>query len=477
MRSVNALVAGEQVSPNGSVLDVVDPANAETFAKVPSLDADAVTRAVDAAAAAAPGWAATPPAARAALLARTADLLEARAEQAIDDLRREGGKPRAEAAGEWGKSVATFRYYAGLAGALDGRSFDGAAPGVTSVTRQEPIGPTVAITPWNVPAASPARKLAPALLAGNPMIVKPASATPISAWHMVDALREAGAPDGVAQTVSGSGRVVGNALALDPRIAAVSFTGSTAVGLDLKHALSKTLTRIQLELGGKNAAVVLGDADLDAAADRIVVAAYALAGQQCTATSRVIVEAGVHDALLEKLVARTEALTPGDTADATTTYGPLIDEAQLDTVDGFVQRALQAGARVVTGGKRLDLAGTWYAPTIMADVAQDSELAREEVFGPVLAVLSVADVDEAIAVLNDTPYGLSSAVHTANLHHAWKVAGASEHGVVAVNGPTAGIDLPVPFGGFAASGTDSKEHGPESLRFYTRLKSVTWGWA
>jgi aldehyde dehydrogenase (NAD+) len=475
MRAVNALVAGEQVSPNGSVLDVVDPATAEVFAQVPKLDADAVTRAVDAAHAAAPGWAAVPPAERAALLARTADRLEARAEQAIDDLRREGGKPRAEAEGEFGKSVATFRYYAGLAGALDGRSFDGAA-GFTSVTRQEPIGPTVAITPWNVPAASPARKLAPALLAGNPMIVKPASATPISAWHLVDCLREAGAPDGVAQTVSGSGRVVGGALAGDERVAAVSFTGSTAVGLDLKHALSRTLTRVQLELGGKNAAVVLDDADLDAAAAKIIAAAYALAGQQCTATSRVVVQRGVADALLERLVARAEALVPGDTADAGTTYGPLIDEEQVAAVDGFVRRAEAEGSRVATGGHRLDRPGTWYAPTIVADVGPETELAQEEVFGPVLAVLVVDDVDEAIAVLNGTIYGLSSAVHTRDLHAAWRIAGASNHGVVAVNGPTAGIALDVPFGGFAQSGTDSKEHGPESLRFYTRLKAVTWGW-
>jgi alpha-ketoglutaric semialdehyde dehydrogenase len=472
---ISSLIPGTPGSGDREVLELVNPATGAVIAAVENANPDDVERALCAAVEAAAAWAATPPAARADLLRKAADLLEERAEDLVEALVVEAGKPLAEARGETAKSIATFRYYAGLGDALDGRSLAGGRAGLRHETHREPIGPVVAISAWNVPAAGPARKLAPALLAGNPVIVKPAGVTPLSALVMVQALHDAGVPEAVAQVVCGRGEPIGRLLATDERVAAVSFTGSTHVGLGLKGQLSDQLTRLQLELGGKNGALVLADADLDAAADHITAAAFALAGQQCTATSRVIVEESVHDALLAKLVARAEALVLGDTTDEATQMGPLISAKHRDDVHGFVRRAVVDGATVATGGALPEGPGFAYPPTIVSGVDPDSELAREEVFGPVVAVLTCRSVADGIELVNDTVYGLSSAVHTASLASARAAVAGIDAGVVSVNGPTAGIELPAPFGGFKQSGTDSKEHGPESMNFYTRTKLVSWG--
>jgi aldehyde dehydrogenase (NAD+) len=471
---VSSLIAGGAATDGRDVVELVDPATGVAFGAAACATAEDADRALAAATAAAPGWAATPAAARGEALRRAADALEAHADELVDALVREAGKPVAEARGEAAKSIDTYRYYAGLAGALDGRAFDGGQPDLRHETRREPIGPVVAISAWNVPAAGPARKLAPALLAGNPVIVKPAAVTPLSSVVLVRALHEAGVPEAVAQVVCGRGEPVGRLLAVDPRTAAVSFTGSTRVGLALKGHLAGQLTRLQLELGGKNAALVLADAELDAAADQIVSAAFALAGQQCTATSRVIVEEPVHDALLARLVQRATALRLGDTRDEATRMGPLISAAHRAEVHRFVERALAAGARLVAGGEIPDGPGFGYPPTVLAEVDPASEIAREEVFGPVVAVLRCRSLADGVDILNDTAYGLSSAVHTSSLRAARDAVAAIDCGVVSVNGPTAGIELPAPFGGFKQSGTDSKEHGPESLAFYTRTKLVSW---
>jgi acyl-CoA reductase-like NAD-dependent aldehyde dehydrogenase len=475
MRAVPCRIGGEWVEPGGAAIAVEDPsAPGVPIAVVPDLGPDDADAAIKLAHAAAPEWAAVPPVARADVLRRAADLMEARADEQVADLLAEGGKPRAEAVSEFAKSVTTLRYYAGLAGALDGRSFQAGRPGVRNETRREPIGPTVAITPWNVPMASPARKLAPALLAGNPVLIKPASLTPLSTYHLVAAIVDAGLPAGAIQSLTGPGSRLGQRLATHPDVAAVSFTGSTDVGLGIKAAMGRSLARLQLELGGKNGAVVLADADLDRAADVIVAAAFALAGQQCTATSRVIVERSVATELVDRIVTRTEALVIGPTADPATQIGPLIDAGQREITAGFVARAVAEGTTIATGGAAIDRAGYFYAPTVLTGVMPGMEVAREEVFGPVLAVIDVGSADEAIAVLNDTAYGLSAAVHSRDLAAAERFASGSDSGVVAVNGPTAGIELAAPFGGFKMSGTPSKEHGPESLDFYSRIKLVSW---
>ncbi|WP_308467054.1 aldehyde dehydrogenase family protein [Rathayibacter soli] len=457
----------------GPIRQVDDPSGGPTVGSIVTVDSADVDHAAAVAEDAGRSWRAVPPAERAVVLAAAGNVLQGRSVEIADVLRCEGGRPRREAEAEVAKAVKTFRYYAGLVGALDGRSFAGSG-GVRHETRREPVGVAAAITPWNVPAASPARKLAPALLAGNAVLLKPASATPLTAWHLVRALYDAGLPQGLVQFLPGAGSTVGEAVATNRRVGAVSFTGSTEVGLALQTSLSGTLTKLQLELGGKNGAIVMPDADLDRATQLIVQAAFAAAGQQCTATSRVIVHAAVADAVTDLIVERAEALTVSDTADEATQMGPLIDERQLSTTDGYVRRAVEAGAVIATGGHRLDRPGSYYAPTVLTRVDRSSEIAMREVFGPVLSIMVARDVDDAIDVLNGTAYGLSSAVHTRDIRIAQRVAERADCGVVAVGGATAGIELAAPFGGFKSSGTTSKEHGPESMEFFTRTKLISW---
>jgi len=474
MKEYPALVGRDWIDPSDRVIAVDDPSNdLPSFAAMPSLSKEHVRRAVDVAAQEQLEWSRRAPAERSSILLQTGRLLTERRTEIVHDLIAEGGRPRREAEGEVGKAIDTLIYYGGLSGALDGRCFQGGRAGLRHETRFEPIGVTVAITPWNVPIASPARKLAPALLAGNAMILKPASATPVSSYHLVRALVDAGVPKGAVQLLTGSGSTIGEPLAVDDRVAALSFTGSTRVGLDLKHQLGRRLTRIQLELGGKNAAIVCADADLDAAVNHVIVGAFAAAGQQCTATSRVIVDSSIAEDFTARLVDRTQRLVIGATGDAATDFGPLIDEAQVRITEEFVTEAVEHGGVLAYGGQRIDRPGHYFEPTIIVGVTSSMNLAREEVFGPVLAILESVDIDDAIGIMNATRYGLSSAVHTSNLGTAEHVASRSNHGVVAINGGTAGIEVPAPFGGFGDSGTDSKEHGPEALHFYTRMKLVS----
>jgi aldehyde dehydrogenase (NAD+) len=456
------------------MIEIENPYTGEVFASVPSLgptDADAV---MQYASEASFGWAVTPPALRADLLRRASDLLEERKGEIESDLIAEGGKTPYEAAGELAKTVATFRYYAGLGGGLDGRSYRAARPQCRYETRREPIGPVVAITPWNVPLASPARKIAPALLAGNPIVVKPASLTPISTYHLVAALVDAGLPEGVLQTITGPGSATGSRLVGHQAVRAVSFTGSTEVGIGLHGQLADPLVKLQLELGGKNGAVVLHDADVERAARTIVEDAFRLTGQQCTATSRVIMDTRVSDALTSLILAYAKEIGPEANGDPAHRLGPLITASHRDSVHGFVERAIADGATLLLGGNQLDRGGYFYAPTILGSVTPSMEVAREEVFGPVLSIIEVDGGDEALKVLNDTKYGLSASVHTRSLEWAAVFTNATESGIVSVNGPTSGIELSSPFGGFGLSGTASKEHGPESLDFYTRVKLVSW---
>lgn len=460
----------------GARIDVVDPSDGSTVGSIGSASDVDVDQAVAAATDALAGWAATPVVERAAILADAARRLTGRREELSRLLAAEGGRPIREARGEVSKAIVTFEYYAGLVGALDGRTFTGTRSEQRHETRREPIGVVAAITPWNVPCAAPARKIAPAVLAGAPLLLKPASATPLTAVVMVEALADAGAPPGTIQLLAGSGGTVGSRLITAADIAAVTFTGSTEVGLELQRQLSTRLVRTQLELGGKNAAIVLADADLDRAADLVVAAAFASAGQQCTATSRVVVERPVAEPLTEAIVARVAKLTMGPTLSDSTDFGPLIDARQVDTTVGFVERAIADGATVRYGGRQVDGAGCYHEPTVLTGVTPSMVIAQEEVFGPVLSILDVAEVDEAVSVVNGTPYGLSSAIHTRDLGRAQSLIGRIDCGVVAVNGPTAGIDVFAPFGGFKASGTATKEHGPEAVDFFTRLKLVSWQW-
>lgn len=442
-----------------------------TFAE--STDAD-VSAAVDAAAGALPAWAGLGPSERAAILERAAALIDARSEETAAELVAEEGKLLSAARGEVQRCAGNLRLYAGEALRLGGRTHvvDGAA---TVSTVVGPVGVVGVITPWNFPMNLPSRKIGPALAAGNTVVFKPSPMTPLTAHRLYEALAEAGLPDGVVNLVHGD--AAGPALVADERVGAVTFTGSTATGARI-HSTVGLGRRLQLELGGKNPIVVLADADLDAAARIVATSTFNLTGQACTGAGRALVEDSVHDELLERVVALAEEHVLGDGMDPTVTMGPLIDRPSLERVHAAVMGAKDAGARIVTGGDRDtdgDLAHGWfYPPTVLADVSADMEIAREEVFGPVIGFERVADLDEAIDSANSVRYGLTAAICTTSMRSARTFTDRIEAGMVKVNQATPGIAPNAPFGGLKHSGTEtSKEQlGSGVMDFYLRERTI-----
>ncbi|WP_405725687.1 aldehyde dehydrogenase family protein [Streptomyces sp. NBC_01537] len=472
-------LSGGQWVASGEWLDVHDPSDVRTpVARVPALSADDVTRAYDHAAKGFAVWKRTSPFERARILNGAARLLRERAEDIAADLVAEMGKTRAEATGEVGKAADFLEYYAGIAREGYGTLLHDVRPDTRTSFQREPIGVVLAITPWNDPLLTPARKLAPCLAAGNAAVLKPATETPIVALHFARALHDAGLPAGVLNVVTGRGSVIGDALIADPRIAAVTFTGSNEVGEGLRASLAASNVRFQGELGGKNATAVLADADLPAAAKAVAAASFGQAGQRCTATSRVIVEAAVLDRFTELLLAEVAALRTGPGAAPGTTMGPLVSPRQRDGVLADIDLAVKQGAAVLTGGDRPEdearRHGCYVNPTVLADVTPEMNVWRDEVFGPVIALRTVGSFEEAVEAVNDSAYGLAAAVFTQNLTSAYRFVEEVECGQVAVNTTTSGWDVHHPFGGFRDSGSAFKEQGTEALRFYTRVKTVAF---
>lgn len=472
------LVAGEWVDARtGEVLRDINPADTnEVVALFPSMGTDDVHRAVDAASSAFPRWKALTPVARGAILRRSAELIRERAGTIARDLTREMGKTLKEAHGEVMRASLFFDYYGAYGRLPIGDHLPDERDGVFTYTVREPLGVVVVIAPWNDPALTPARKIAPALIAGNVVVFKPATLTPLSAWHLIRALHDAGMPRGVVNMVTGPARAVGEALVAHPAVRGITFTGSTAVGLELQAKVAGRNIRVQTEMGGKNALVVLSDADPKLAAELAASAGFGQSGQRCTATSRVIVQSSMRDAFVDEFVRVAKGIRVGPGLEETTTMGPVVDNSQLETVLRAVETGRQEGAQVQHGGARLHGEGYdrgyFVAPTILTQVAPQMQVAQEEIFGPVVAVMSANDVDEAIAIVNGTRYGLSAGIVTRNLAAAHAFARGVEAGCVAVNLPTVGWDVHVPFGGFKDSGSSFKEHGHEGLQFYTRVKSV-----
>jgi len=463
---------GGQWRETGRWVDVLDPGDTRSpVARVPALDAGDIARMYDAASDAA--WKRTPALERARVLYMAADLLRERTDDIAAAIVTEMGKTRAEATGEVKKAADFFEYYAGLAREPHGHLIHDARPGTEASYRREPVGIVLAITPWNDPFITPARKLAPALAAGNAVVLKPASETPMSALHLARALHDAGLPAGALGVATGYSRDISEALLGDSRIAAVTFTGSNEVGEHLRQALADRSIRFQGELGGKNATVVLADADLDAAADAVIAAGFGQAGQRCTATSRVLVAAEVRDRFAAILESRTAALVVGSGADPATTMGPLVSPAQRDGVLADVALAVGQGAKVLVGGDVPAVAhGCFVNPTILTEVTSEMDIWSKEVFGPVLVLRTVADLDQAIAEVNDSDFGLAAAIFTRDLGAAHRFIDEVECGQIAVNTTTSGWDVHQPFGGFRDSGSPFKEQGAEALRFYTRVKTV-----
>ena len=376
--------------------------------------------------------------------------------------------------GEVRRAIDVLRYFGSQGWRLGGDVLPSSLPGTQVFTRHEPIGVAALITPWNFPIAIPAWKAAPALISGNAVVLKPAELTPLSATHLARALVDAGLPAGVFNVVHGRGAVVGDALARDKRVGALSFTGSTQVGLGLHQVLSERRARVQLEMGGKNAYLVLDDADVVAAAKVVAAGGFSLTGQACTATSRVYVTPGLHDAFVDALATEARAYTLGDGLQPGTTMGPVVSEDQLGVDMTAVEKARSQGATVVTGGAEPQ--GYFFGPTVLTDVSHDSDVARNEVFGPVLAVMQVADYDEGLVRVNDSQYGLTAGICTTSLRAAHDFAASAQVGVVKVNRPTTGLDLNVPFGGVKNSSSNTfREQGPNAVDFYTWGKTVYLG--
>ncbi|MGE3308440.1 MAG: aldehyde dehydrogenase family protein [Limisphaerales bacterium] len=479
MQSYQLFIGGDWVdAASRQTFATVNPADTrEQVATYPSAGPAEMRQAFDAAATAFPAWAAMTPVARGRILSQTSQILATRKAALAELLTREEGKTLAEATGEVQRAIDIFRFYGGVSYTLGGQTLPHDLPGNLLFTRRDPLGVVALITPWNFPVAIPAWKTAPALLCGNSVVLKPASATPALALELAKALAEAGLPRGVLNVVTGPGQSFGDELAAHRSVAAVSFTGSQSVGTRLYTAVAPRRVRSQMEMGGKNPTIVLADADLDLAARLVAIAGFGLTGQACTATSRVIVERGVLEPFTEKLIAKAKAIRVGNGLSEGVTMGPAVSESQLATNVDYVGIATSDGARLVSGGHRLadgpHAHGWFMEPTVLADVKPGSRIACEEVFGPVVGVLAVDDFEQAIAVANEVEFGLSASVVTRDFAKALRYVDRIQAGVVKVNQISTGLALQAPFGGVKGSSTDSfREQGLAALDFYTRSRTV-----
>jgi acyl-CoA reductase-like NAD-dependent aldehyde dehydrogenase len=448
----------------------------ELAALSPSGTAAEVDADITAAAAAQPGWAALPAPSRGAILMAAGNLLLDRQTAIAEDLVREEGKTLAEAKGEVKRASDVLRFFGSLGWAATGEVLPSGLPDTTITTRREALGVVGLITPWNFPIAIPAWKSAPALISGNAIVIKPAELTPLSATHLARALQDAGLPAGVFNVVHGKGRVVGDALARDPRVAGLSFTGSTAVGLGLQEILNARRARVQLEMGGKNGVLVLDDADPRKAAQVVAAGAFGLTGQACTATSRVYVTPGIRAEFLAALTEEAAGYTAGDGLDAAR-MGAVVSPQQFKQDQAAVRSAVERGATLLCGTYDGDPAGALFFPaTVLTELPSDDVAVTEEIFGPVVAVLEVADYEAGLAAINDSRYGLTAGICTDSLAFATDFAARAQAGVIKVNRPTAGLDLNVPFGGVKDSSTNTfREQGKSALDFFTWGKTVYTG--
>ncbi|MGO4879824.1 MAG: aldehyde dehydrogenase family protein [Bryobacteraceae bacterium] len=443
------------------------------FAKATAADvADAAAAAVRAF----PAWANLNAPARGAILFKAADILDRRFDAVAADMTREEGKTLPEAKGEVRRAINIFRYFGGEGSRLNGMLVPSERDRVHMFAIRKPIGVVGLVTPWNFPSAIPAWKLAPALICGNTVVLKPASAAPLSAWRIVEALHEAGIPKGVVNFVAGSGGELGQALVDAAPLKAISFTGSCQIGSWLHAEASKRRLRIQLEMGGKNPTIVLADADFNAAVENTVNAAFFSTGQKCTATSRAIVENSIYDRFVEAVVARTRKLKVGDGMEPGIDIGPAVDQAQLDTVLRYIEIGRGEAGEPKIGGHRLTegalAKGYFVEPTVFADVTPEMTIAREEIFGPVLAVMRARDFADALRIANDIPFGLSASIQTTNLSRVFEFVYRMEAGLLTVNLPSAGVEYQLPFGGTKESSFGPKEQGPAALDFYSDYKTV-----
>lgn len=437
-------------------------------------DAAAVARAVDAAKAAAPTWNRSTPQQRYDVLEFVGNELMARREELGRLLSREEGKTLPEGIGEATRAAQIFKFFAGEALRIQGEKLASVRPGIDVEITREPVGIVGIITPWNFPIAIPAWKIAPALAYGNCVVFKPADLVPGCAWAIAEILSRSGLPAGAFNLVMGRGSVVGEAILTNEAIGAVSFTGSVDTGKHVAATCAGRLAKVQLEMGGKNPMVVLDDADLDIAVGAAVNSAFFSTGQRCTASSRLIVTEGIHDRFVDAMVARMKTLKVDDALAAGTEIGPVVDESQLAQDMKYLEIGQKEGAKLAFGGERLNRGkeGFYLQPALFTDTTNDMRINREEIFGPVASVIRVKNYDEALAVANDTSFGLSAGIATTSLKYASHFKRNAEAGMVMVNLPTAGVDYHVPFGGRKGSSYGPREQGRYAAEFYTVVKTA-----
>ncbi|OIS91812.1 aldehyde dehydrogenase family protein [Brucella cytisi] len=467
------LIAGEWVGGDG--IANINPSDTNdvvgTYARATAEDTNA---AIAAAKAAFPAWSRSGILERHAILRKTADEILARKDELGRLLSREEGKTLAEGIGETIRASQIFDFFAGEALRLAGEVLPSARPGIGVEITREPVGVVGIITPWNFPIAIPAWKIAPALCYGNTIVFKPADLVPGCSWAIVDILHRAGLPKGVLNLVMGKGSVVGQTILDSADVQAVTFTGSTGTGKRVAAASIEHNRRFQLEMGGKNPVVVLDDADLDVAVESVVNSSFFSTGQRCTASSRIIVTEGIHDKFVAAAIEKLKSVVVDNALKQGTHIGPVVDESQLQQDMDYIELGRKEGAKLAFGGERLnrETPGFYLQPALFTEATNQMRISREEIFGPVASVIRVRNYEEALAIANDTSFGLSSGICTTSLKYATHFKRNSEAGMVMVNLPTAGVDFHVPFGGRKGSSYGPREQGRYAAEFYTTVKTA-----
>ncbi len=459
---------GAEAQPN------INPSNTDdVIGEYVRANRDQALEAIEAASAAFPAWSRSGIQQRHDILLKVSTEILARKDELGQLLSREEGKTLAEGTGEVIRAAQIFDFFAGEVLRLAGEKLPSTRPGIDVELTREPVGVVGIITPWNFPIAIPAWKIAPALAYGNTVVFKPADLVPGSAWALSDIIARAGVPEGVFNLVMGRGSVVGDAILNDDRVNAVTFTGSVATGQKVAAACVSHMRKFQLEMGGKNPMVVLDDADLDIAVDCAVNGAFFSTGQRCTASSRLVVTDGIHDRFVSAVTEKLKGLVVDDALKAGTHIGPVVDQSQLDQDISYIDIGREEGATLAFGGERLnrETPGFYLQPALFTETKPDMRINREEIFGPVASVQRVKDYEEALAVANDTPFGLSSGICTTSLKHATHFKRNAEAGMVMVNLPTAGVDYHVPFGGRKGSSYGPREQGRYAAEFFTIVKT------
>lgn len=465
-------VAGKNYQANINPSDLSD-----VIGEYAQADASQVDAAIAAARKAFPAWSTSGIQARADALEKVGLEILARREELGNLLAREEGKTLPEAIGEVSRAGNIFKYFAGECLRQAGETLQSVRPGVSVEVTREPLGVIGLITPWNFPIAIPAWKIAPALAYGNCVVIKPADLVPGCAWAIADIISRSGFPAGVFNLVMGKGREVGEAIVNDKRVDGVSFTGSVGVGRGIAATCVGRQAKVQLEMGGKNPQIILDDADLNTAVELATQSAFYSTGQRCTASSRIIVTEGIYDRFVEAMIERIKKIKVGSALEQGVDVGPVVSQAQLDQDLKYIEIGKQEGARLACGGERVSCGteGYYLAPTLFVDSTADMRISREEIFGPVANVVKVKDYDEALAMANDTEFGLSAGICTTSLKYANHFKRHSQAGMVMVNLPTAGVDYHVPFGGRKGSSYGPREQGRYAQEFYTTVKTTYIG--